>query len=39
MRAGCDETASAKETPQSGDTAPGFPEGFSVKWENLKRPL
>lgn len=39
MCVGFDETASAKETPKSGDTAPGFPEGFSVKWENLKRPL
>lgn len=39
MCAGYDETSESAETPTSGDTAPGFPEGFSVKWENLKRPL
>ena len=39
MCAGYDEMSETKETPKSGDTAPGFPEGFRVRWENLKRPL
>ncbi len=43
MCAGFDEDASDDATnanmPKSGDTAPGFPEGWSVKWEGLKRPL
>lgn len=38
MCVGFDETSEG-ETPKSGDTAPGFPEGWSVKWEGLKRPL
>lgn len=43
MCAGYDENASDGNTnaamPKSGDSAPGFPEGWSVKWEGLKRPL
>jgi len=39
MCVGYDETTDGQPEPRSGDTAPGFPEGFSVKWENLKRPL
>ncbi len=44
MCAGFDETAKdgatdAASMPRSGDTAPGFPDGWKVKWENLKRPL
>ena len=44
MCAGFDETSSDGATanddmPQSGDAAPGFPDGWQVKWENLKRPL
>ncbi|MBQ1337347.1 MAG: hypothetical protein IIY32_03435, partial [Thermoguttaceae bacterium] len=43
MCAGFDEDASDDATnanmPKSGDTAPGFPEGWSVKWEGIKRPL
>ena len=43
MCAGFDETSSDSNTnadmPKSGDEAPGFPEGWSVKWEGLKRPL
>ncbi|MBR4751869.1 MAG: hypothetical protein IK077_08925 [Thermoguttaceae bacterium] len=43
MCAGFDENADDDNTnanmPLSGDSAPGFPEGWTVKWEGLKRPL
>ena len=43
MCAGFDENASDSnlnaDMPKSGDSGPGFPEGWSVKWEGLKRPL
>lgn len=43
MCAGFDENASDDNTnanmPKSGDSGPGFPEGWKVKWENIKRPL
>lgn len=43
MCAGFDEIASDDNTnehmPKSGDSGPGFPQGWKVKWEGLKRPL
>lgn len=43
MCAGYDENASDSnlndDMPRSGDSGPGFPEGWSVKWEGFKRPL
>lgn len=43
MCAGFDEDANDDATnanmPKSGDSAPGFPEGWTVKWEGFKRPL
>ena len=38
MCVGFDETSEGEEA-SSGDTAPGFPEGWNVKWEGLRRPL
>jgi len=45
MCAGFDENVEQEDgnvndaMPKSGDVAPGFPEGWKVKWEGLKRPL
>lgn len=41
MCAGFDDSADAKnaDAPKSGDSAPGFPEGWRVKWEGLSPAL
>ncbi len=45
MCAGFDENVEKEDgnvndaMPKSGDEAPGFPKGWKVKWEGLKRPL
>lgn len=39
MCVGFAETEGNAPLPKSGDSAPGFPEGWNVKWEGFSRPL
>ena len=39
MCVGFAETEGDAPLPKSGDAAPGFPEGWNVKWEGFSRPL